>query len=1130
MKIMSRRKQSNPKPLLKREDEENQTTELAGSCDTETSDLNANSNPSSPSQISARSASPSSQISETPSSIDNKYLDVELELAKSLQQQQQNEKPKLRLNISLAADPASNPEAKDIKTIVSESCVGDESPSPPSISSVDGKSRNKLHHHLQNNIRSETQSNINSLSVVPINVSSLEPVPTPPIQPRIPMYTCIPCGINFSSASTLEAHQTYYCSHRKDQDEPIPALPKAANSVTGTDHSSTSAEPPTKAQKTGKQYACTQCSYSADKKVSLNRHMRMHQSSPASSSITSNGADDNILNNLTPSQINSVSVGVIQVPVDRYCTDCDIRFSSTKTYRAHKQHYCQSRHRDGIPNINPPPNISQKSTSSQKSGSQSPSETTNKANVDQVMTQPFLALPTNPIIIVPYSILRGASVIPLTSIASNLAANSDHTCFMLQNGSLEPIAYSLTGQVMANQMKVPSREPTPSNNVTALNERPTADVLKDVNNKKSEGSSKDPSTPLDLSVRRFSPALSLRERSLSLASAISSEHFRMEFENLMESKENLSVSGDSVTPEQIVCAPSLPGSPPLTPSPKRRHSNSPRTISASVSPVALPTSPLMLRSQLPNIPSELLALRLSENPALINELRMRLSNSSSSTSVNKNSDLVAQLSPFLEQKMKRPESASPVSPAILSSGAPIAPIPPQIFVKKGSSKCKECNIVFCKQENYIAHKKHYCSARNLDDADNVKVSPPLSPNSQSSPNQLSYQQLICGACGIKFTSLDNLNAHMMYYCPKRVELQQQVQHHQNNASSSSGQSSASAKEKCGKCKTIHEHGQSCPANNSNSYKCPICEVVSPNSTEARRHIETHGGIKAFRCSLCRYKGNTLRGMRTHIRMHFDKKGGECNEENYITCIIEEDRIEIPPNSQSNSILSTSKNTTPSPAPSISPVVTQPTQMYYCESCKYSSTFKGNVARHTKLLHGSHGLINSTSPLIGEGGEPLICNGDSVNNEDEHDENMEHEITTIKKEPEDDQKSPEENDSERAISPPLVEPQITIKIEENHTPSPSQSPAITIPEPKLIASPDKQFTIEEDKSNYCEICDIKFNFLKTYLAHKQYYCKSSNVPPENNIFKNVTAVKNNANNQTVVTRAAETPTIIKKIKK
>lgn len=37
-----------------------------------------------------------------------------------------------------------------------------------------------------------------------------------------PPYICPPCGIRFSSPSTLEAHCTYYCSHRvnnKDQDD-----------------------------------------------------------------------------------------------------------------------------------------------------------------------------------------------------------------------------------------------------------------------------------------------------------------------------------------------------------------------------------------------------------------------------------------------------------------------------------------------------------------------------------------------------------------------------------------------------------------------------------------------------------------------------------------------------------------------------------------------------------------------------------------------------------------------------------------------------------------------------------------------------------------------------------------------
>lgn len=138
-----------------------------------------------------------------------------------------------------------------------------------------------------------------------------------------------------TESKLTETFFLYFC--RKDTDEPTPALPKANT----TDNSG---EPPTKVIKTGKQYACSQCSYSADKKVSLNRHMRMHQTSPSLSSTTSNGAEEVLIASQTPAPQPAV---ILPVPIDRYCSDCDIRFSSTKTYRAHKQHYCQSRHRDG---------------------------------------------------------------------------------------------------------------------------------------------------------------------------------------------------------------------------------------------------------------------------------------------------------------------------------------------------------------------------------------------------------------------------------------------------------------------------------------------------------------------------------------------------------------------------------------------------------------------------------------------------------------------------------------------------------------------------------------------------------------------------------------------------------------
>lgn len=126
---------------------------------------------------------------------------------------------------------------------------------------------------------------------------------------------------------------------------------------------------------------------------------------------------------------------------------------------------------------------------------------------------------------------------------------------------------------------------------------------------------------------------------------------------------------------------------------------------------------------------------------------------------------------------------------------------------------------------------------------------------------------------------------------------------------------------------------------------------------------------------------------------------------------------------------------------------------------------------------------------------------------------------IKQEPDDDPKPQEEELESEAIDSPsntIVEPQITIKVEENQSPPP--------PSPKSVTSPEKSFTLD-DGSKYCEKCDIKFNFLKTYLAHKQYYCKNSN--PNADIlsqFKAVAGAKNNTTSQTVVTRAAETPVL------
>jgi len=246
--------------------------------------------------------------------------------------------PTLRLNVALASDPAANPEAKEYSGIHVKTEESKPEEDDFNDNHVDAESHlepvsiPKVTLKTQLQLQQKSKENINNVNNVnQLLVKNLEMLPRPNV------FMCTPCGIRFSSLSTLEAHQTYYCSHRKDADENLPKQPGSTSGENG-------GEPPTKSIKTGKQYACTQCSYSADKKVSLNRHMRMHQTSPAQSSTTSNGDDP------APSQIavpQIIGGPPVQVVIDRYCSDCDIRFSSTKTYRAHKQHYCSSRHREG---------------------------------------------------------------------------------------------------------------------------------------------------------------------------------------------------------------------------------------------------------------------------------------------------------------------------------------------------------------------------------------------------------------------------------------------------------------------------------------------------------------------------------------------------------------------------------------------------------------------------------------------------------------------------------------------------------------------------------------------------------------------------------------------------------------
>ena len=198
-----------------------------------------------------------------------------------------------------------------------------------------------------------------------------------------------------------------------------------------------------KVARTGKQYACQHCSYSADKKVSLNRHMRMHSSSPGPSPTTTSMPNGGQVPGTPPAE---VAAALLNSPhlVDRYCQDCDIRFSSVKTFRAHKLHYCSTRHV-----VKSQPAQSQPSAkTSSESAPESPLDATSRTspsssppNKDRPQ-QTLLALPTNPILLVPCSLLQGASVLN-PAVANMKIPAPDTACLLLPNGTLHPMAQAV---------------------------------------------------------------------------------------------------------------------------------------------------------------------------------------------------------------------------------------------------------------------------------------------------------------------------------------------------------------------------------------------------------------------------------------------------------------------------------------------------------------------------------------------------------------------------------------------------------------------------------------------------------------------------------------------------------------
>ena len=277
-------------------------------------------------------------------------------------------------------------------------------------------------------------------------------------------------------------------------------------------------------------------------------------------------------------------------------------------------------------------------------------------------------------------------------------------------------------------------------------------------------------------------------------------------------------------------------------------------------------------------------------------------------------------------------------------------------VAKNISKCLDCNIVFYKHDNYLIHKKHYCSGKRrpaptnsrsvspdsplvhpsqnapsspqrigvssqsrspqkhienspASSSGSAKVSSPLQPpeNSSSPPRQqpgkMKYK-FFCVPCRIKFSNASILEAHKEYYCPAGKDSEHSVILQSSNTSSEESGSHLATIRSSNENGDEHQRRSCSPeqqheevtCNRCNSvftsarllrlhvcdggFPCPHCDHVAITENRLAEHLKVHAPTRAYRCTICGYRGNTARGMRMHGKTHIDE-GLDFTDENML---------------------------------------------------------------------------------------------------------------------------------------------------------------------------------------------------------------------------------------------------------
>lgn len=220
-----------------------------------------------------------------------------------------------------------------------------------------------------------------------------------------------------------------------------------------------------------------------------------------------------------------------------------------------------------------------------------------------------------------------------------------------------------------------------------------------------------------------------------------------------------------------------------------------------------------------------------------------------------------------------------------------------------------------------------------------------------------------------------------------------------------------------------------------------------------------------------------------------------------------------------------------------PVVVQPTEnviaepqipdgdssraekFYFCDLCNYSSTYKGNVVRHHRLvhLHAKPDFESSTSPIDVKVGSPR-----DMSEVEGTEDCVKQEIVTVKEElggrvyvEEDKEEEYVEVEEDVTMAHPVVKAEPLVMVSEADdiaSNSVDDKPGLDMAHHRDTSGsgrcyssdmnirdqvegdsqdvpPSAANNIKKTGPKYCKSCDISFNYLSTFIAHKKFYCSS-----------------------------------------